>query len=349
VRILLATDAWRPQVNGVVRTYEALSRAARLAGDEIVVLSPLDYNTVPCPTYPQIRLALPNVNTTSRRISELRLDAIHIATEGPVGWMTRAYCRRRKLPFTTSFHTRFPEYLSARFQVPEAWTYAAQRHFHNSAAGMMVATPSLAKDLKARGFKRILLWTRGVDTVQFRPLPVRRFGADPVFLYVGRIATEKNIEGFLSLTLPGRKVVVGDGPQLDSLRRIYPDAVFAGEKTGEDLAQCYASADVFVFPSRTDTFGIVLLEAMACGLPVAALPVSGPLDVVKHGLSGILDNDLRSAALRALSLDRSSVREHATAFSWAKTYQQFIANIKGARAIDTTPAAAMAIARTHKI
>ncbi len=328
MRILVATDAWRPQVNGVVRTYEQLSRAALVAGDEIVVLSPSDYNTVPCPTYPQIRLALPNVNTTSRRISELRPDAIHIATEGPVGWMTRAYCRRRKLPFTTSFHTRFPEYLSARFQVPEAWTYAVQRRFHNSAAGMMVATPSLAKDLKARGFKRIQSWTRGVDTALFRPRPVRRFGPDPVFLYVGRIATEKNIEAFLSLALPGRKVVVGDGPQLDGLKLRYPDAHFAGEQTGEDLAQCYASADVFVFPSRTDTFGIVLLEAMASGLPIAAFPVTGPRDILRNGVSGILDEDLGNAVVDAQHLDRVVVRANALKFSWTQTYQQFASNIR---------------------
>lgn len=330
MRILVASDAWQPQVNGVVRTYENLAYAAKEAGDEIIVLSPSDYRTVPCPSYPQIRLALPDFFITRRRIAGARPDAIHIATEGPVGWMARSYCRHSRVPFTTSFHTRFPEYLSSRFNVPEAWTYAAQRRFHNSAAGMMVATPSLERELRARRFHNILPWTRGVDTGLFRPRPVRRFGTGPVFLYVGRVALEKGIEDFLSLDLPGTKVVVGDGPQLSSLKRRFADTVFAGEQTRNHLAECYASADVFVFPSRTDTFGIVLLEAMASGLPVAAYPVTGPLDVVKNGVTGILDTDLRAAALQAQSLNRDTVRAHALTFRWAEAYRQFAANIRAA-------------------
>ena len=331
MRVLIATDAWRPQVNGVVRTYEHLASAAAAIGDEVVFLTPSDFRTVPCPTYPEIRLALPNMRHTRRRIDEMRPDAIHIATEGPVGWMTRAVCLQRGLPFTTSFHTRFPEYLKARFHLPLAWTYWFQRLFHNAAAGTMVATASLAGELRERGFRRIEAWTRGVDTDLFRPRPVRRFGADPVFLYVGRVALEKNIEGFLALDLPGRKVVVGDGPQLAALKARFPETQFTGALAGEALAECYASADVFVFPSRTDTFGIVLLEAMASGLPVAAFPVTGPRDVIEQGVTGILDDDLAKAAIDAQALDREVVRDCALEFSWSTTYEQFVGNILEAR------------------
>lgn len=331
MRVLIATDAWRPQVNGVVRTYEHLAGAAAAIGDEAVFLTPNDYRTVPCPTYPEIRLALPDMALTRRRIDELRPDAIHIATEGPVGWMVRAVCLQRRLAFTTSFHTRFPEYLRARFGLPLSWTYWFQRHFHNAAAGTMVATASLATELRARGFRRVQGWTRGVDTELFRPRPVRLFGTDPVFLYVGRVALEKNIEAFLALDLPGRKVVVGDGPQLAVLKSRFPETHFAGVHSGETLAECYASADVFVFPSRTDTFGIVLLEAMASGLPVAAFPVTGPSDVIQSGLTGVLDEDLRDAAVGALAIDRDVVREQALGFSWSTTYEQFVGNILSAR------------------
>ena len=266
-----------------------------------------------------------------RRLGEEKPDAIHIATEGPVGWMVRRWCRNRRIPFTTSFHTRFPEYLNQRFGVPAAWIYAAQRRFHNAGAGMMVASPALASELEARGFERLLPWARGVDTELFRPRPVRLFGdANPVFLYVGRVAVEKNLEAFLALDLPGRKVVVGAGPLLDRLKARHPDVEFTGKKTGEDLAQCYASADVFVFPSLTDTFGIVLLEAMPAGLPVAAFPVIGPLDNVVQGVTGILDTDLRNACLLALDLDRARVRQHAETFSWESAARLFISNIENA-------------------
>jgi len=330
MRILVVTDAWRPQVNGVVQTYERLAEAAAAKGAQLIFLTPAHFKTVPCPTYPSIRLALPNVSTCARFIEATRPDAIHIATEGPVGWMARRYCRRRGIAFTTSFHTRFPEYLSSRFFIPEAWTHAVLRRFHNAGAGIMAATDTLAIDLKQRGYQRVMPWTRGVDTNVFRPQPVRRFGDEPVFLYVGRVAIEKNIGAFLALDLPGKKVVVGDGPALASLQQEYPDAVFTGQQRGEALAECYASADVFVFPSRTDTFGIVLLEAMASGLPIAAYPVMGPADVVKRGVSGVLDEDLGVAARQALTLDRANARQEALTFSWDHAAALFLANIERA-------------------
>jgi len=331
MRILIATDAWKPQVNGVVRTYERLAVECEALGARLEFLTPAQFRTLPCPTYPEIRLALPGQERCARLIREVGADAIHIATEGPVGWMARAYCLRSAIPFTSSFHTRFPDYLSSRFGIPEAWTYAAQRHFHNAGAGMMVATPSLGHDLAARGFHNLLPWTRGVDTARFRPRRVRLFGDAPVFLYVGRVAVEKNIEAFLGLDLAGRKVVVGDGPLLAQLERRYPDVLFTGHREGEELAQSYASADVFVFPSRTDTFGMVLLEAMASGVPVAAFPVTGPLDLVRDGVSGVLSDDLGAAALKALELDRERVRARAEDFSWRTAARVFLGHVERQR------------------
>ena len=332
MRILLATDAWAPQINGVVRTYQRLGRELRLIGSELVVLGPENFRCVPCPSYPEIGLALPDRKRCAALIDAAKADVIHIATEGPVGWMARAYCRRRRLPFTTSFHTRFADYVSARWPVPEAWVYALQRRFHKRSAGVMVATESLAADLGRRGFERLLPWTRGVDTALFHPRPVRLFGEGPVFLYAGRVAVEKNIEAFLRLDLPGVKVVVGDGPQLAELEARYPSAIFTGVREGRDLADCYASADVFVFPSITDTFGMVMLEAMASGVPVAAFPAIGPRDLVTPGVSGILCGDLRAAALAARGLDRARVREAALAFTWEAAARLFLANIETALA-----------------
>jgi glycosyltransferase involved in cell wall biosynthesis len=330
MRILVATDAWHPQVNGVVRTYERLARELQALDVELSVLAPHEFRTIPCPTYPEIRLALPGWRRIAARFAMEKPDAVHIATEGPIGWMVRRYCRARRIPFTKSFHTRFPDYLAQRFAIPSAWTTAVLRHFHNAGRGMMVATPSLARELQAEGFHRVMPWTRGVDLELFHPRPVRRFGAAPVFLYVGRIAAEKNIEAFLDLDLPGRKVVVGAGPQLADLKANHPDVLFAGKQTGEALAECYASADVFVFPSRTDTFGMVLLEAMASGLPIAALPVTGPNDVVTPGVTGVLSEDLREAALAALKLDRTRVRRKAAEFSWERAARLFLANVTAA-------------------
>lgn len=330
MRILVATDAWRPQVNGVVRTYEQLSEQLPRLGAKLELPTPDLFRTVPCPTYPQIALALPDRGRCARFIDTVKPDAIHIATEGPVGLMTRAYCLRRGLPFTTSFHTKFPEYFERKFSVPCSLTYTLLRRFHNSGAGTMVATRSLRQALGARGFRNILPWTRGVDMTVFRPSSVRRFGAGRVFLYAGRVAVEKNIGAFLSLDLPGTKVVVGDGPQLDDLRSQHPDAVFTGALSGRDLAEAFASADVFVFPSVTETFGIVMLEAMACGVPVAALPVTGPIDVVTQGVSGILSNDLRTAALAALALDSSAVRRASQAYTWDAAARLFLDNVERA-------------------
>ena len=348
MKILIATDAWKPQVNGVVRTYERLAEETAALDAELILLTPNEFTTLPCPTYPEIRLSLPGYAYIIERMNLIRPDAVHIATEGPLGWMTRSHCLRRGIPFTTSFHTRFPDYLSRRFGLPETWIWSILRRFHNAGAGMMVATPSLARELEQRGFDRIMPWTRGVDTDLFRPRNVRRFGEGPVFLYVGRVAVEKNIEAFLAAELPGKKVVVGGGPLLDELRIKHPDVVFTGKQVGEELAQCYASADVFVMPSRTETFGIVLLEAMASGLPVAAYPVTGPLDLVRDGETGVLSENLAEAAIAAIKLDRAHVRNQALQFSWEAAARLFLANIDTAlftRQGRSVPKRRVAIAR----
>lgn len=331
MRILVATDAAPPQVNGVVQTYRRLAQHLRDESVELDFLCPDEFRTCPLPAYPEIRLALPNFKHVRARIDDLAPDFVHVATEGPIGWMTRSVCLSRGRRFTTSYHTKFPEYLSAFLGVPVDWCYGPARHFHNAGSGTMVATRSLANELAQRGFNRLLPWTRGVDTELFRPRDVRLFGrGQPVFLYVGRVSREKNIEGFLDADLPGLKVVVGDGPHLPTLRQKYPNVMFTGAMSGEQLAHHYASADVFVFPSRTDTFGLVLLEAMASGLPVAAYPVTGPIDIVQNGITGCLDEDLGRAALNALDLDRKAARSLACTFSWRRTAKQFLENIHAA-------------------
>lgn len=327
MQLLVATDAWHPQVNGVVRTYERLAQEAAKLGFEVSFLTPSHFPTIPCPTYPEIRLALVGARGITRHFERLRPDFIHIATEGPIGLMARACCRKLRMPFTTSYHTRFPEYVSARLPVPESWGYALQRWFHNGAAGTFVATRSVTSELKKRGFERLMLWSRGVDTDLFRPRKLRLFGGGPVFLYVGRVSVEKNIKAFLDLDLPGRKVLIGGGPQAAELARAYPDALFTGPKLGEDLARAYASADVFVFPSLTDTFGLVLLEALASGVPVAAFPVSGPSDVLAGSQAGVLSTDLREAALAALEIDPDTARQHALTYSWENSTRQFLDNM----------------------
>jgi glycosyltransferase involved in cell wall biosynthesis len=325
LRILLATDAWTPQINGVVMTLRNTIRGAEAAGHTVEVIGPDRFTSIPCPTYPEIRLALLPYARFARLASAFEPDAVHIATEGPVGSAARRFCLREKLSFTTAYHTRFPEYVHARTRFPVRYTYEWLRRFHAPAKAVMVATPAIHEDLERRGFRNLVMWTRGVDAELFRPGPALENGwGRPVFMYVGRVAVEKNIEAFLSLDLPGTKVVVGDGPQRTELERRFPDAVFTGAKVGEELAAHFRSADAFVFPSRTDTFGLVLLEAMASGTPAAAYPVAGPIDVIAPGRSGMMNEDLRAAALAALELSREVVRGHALAFSWDRATAQFL-------------------------
>jgi glycosyltransferase involved in cell wall biosynthesis len=328
MRILIATDAWHPQVNGVVRTLTSLARSAATLGADIEFLTPDGFPSVGLPTYPGLRIALPNRRKIAARIEAASPDAIHIATEGPIGWSVRAYCRRHKLAFTTSYTTRFPEYIAVRSIIPASFSYAVLRHFHAAAAMTMIATPSLRQELSAKGFRRLGFWGRGVDTTLFAPdEPAELDLPRPIFMTMGRVAVEKNIEAFLSLDLPGSKVVVGDGPQRAELQRRYPKARFLGEKTGKDLTAHLAAADVFVFPSRTDTFGVVQLEALACGTPVAAFPVTGPLDVIADHPVGALDQDLRSACIRALGMSRETCRNFALERSWENSARQFIGNL----------------------
>jgi glycosyltransferase involved in cell wall biosynthesis len=328
LRILLATDAWAPQVNGVVMTLRNTIRGLEKAGHVVEIIGPDRFRSVPCPTYPEIRLALSPFSRFADLTKRFAPDAVHIATEGPLGLAARKFCLREQLSFTTAYHTRFPEYVHARVRLPVRWTYAWLRWFHAPAKAMMVATHAIHADLERRGFRNLAMWTRGVDTALFRPGPQLATGwMRPVFMYVGRVAVEKNIEAFLSLDLPGTKVIVGDGPQRAALQRRFPAAVFTGAKMGEELAAHFRSADVFVFPSRTDTFGLVLLEAMASGTPTAAFPVTGPIDVVVQGKSGVLSDDLRAASLAALELRRDVVRQHALHFSWERATTQFLDNL----------------------
>ncbi|SDD81431.1 glycosyltransferase family 4 protein [Rhodospira trueperi] len=331
-RILIVTDAWFPQVNGVVRTLDTLRAHLERRGHDVHMLTPDQFDTVPCPTYPQIRLALAPRHRLAKAIMEWRPTVIHIATEGPLGWAARGVCLDRDLPFTTAFHTRFPEYVHARFWVPVDWSYALLRHFHARSRSIMVATPSIEDELTRWGFTNIRRWGRGVDTDLFRPrdksaLDGEISGPRPWFVYVGRVAIEKNIEAFLTLDLPGTRIVVGEGPQLEDLRAAYPDVVFVGEKRGDDLALHYAVADAFVFPSLTDTFGLVLLEALACGVPVAAFPVAGPKDVIGDAPVGCLSHDLQAAAMAALEGDPDACRAFALRHSWDSSVDQFLSNV----------------------
>ena len=328
LRIQIVSDAWRPQVNGVVRTLETVAGELRGMGCEVDFITPDRFRTFPCPTYPEIRLAVLPQRRLARFIDGYQPAAIHIATEGPLGHAARRYCLRRGLPFTTAFHTRFPEYVQARSGVPVALTYAVLRRFHRPAARIMVATPSLRSELERRGFRNLAMWGRGVDLELFRPRPKTALpGPRPAWLYVGRVAVEKNIRAFLALDLPGTKHIVGDGPMLEELRRRHPEAQFHGARHGEALAAAYAAADVFVFPSLTDTFGLVLLEALASGVPVAAYPVTGPRDVIGDAPVGALDADLGRAARRALEADPAACRAFAERHSWRASAEQFLGNL----------------------
>ena len=342
-RITVVTDAWHPQVNGVVRSIERTNEELERMGVEVTMITPAEFRTVPMPTYPEIRLTVASYRTVAGAIERGQPAYVHIATEGPLGMKARRWCLASGMPYTTSYHTRFPEYVSARLPVPERWLYAFVRRFHNAGAGCMVATDTLARELTARGFSNLMRWSRGIDAELFRPRPLSESVLDlprPIFMNVGRVSVEKNIEAFLALDLPGTKVVVGDGPQRESLARRYADAVFTGAKFGEDLARHYAAADVFVFPSRTDTFGNVILEALACGVPVAAYPVMGPLDIIGDAPVGVLDEDLGAACLAALDLSREAARAHALRFSWARSAEQFLANVLSANGQRLEPLAA---------
>lgn len=316
-KLVIVTDAWHPQVNGVVRTLTKCCELMTERGYEVIVISPQDYRSVPCPTYPEIRLAMTTPAAVRRRLVKMQPDYVHIATEGPLGFMARSACLKMGWSFTTSFHTRFPEYLQDRFPFPPKWTYAFLRRFHNAASHTLVPTQSILDDLQERGFTGLELWTRGVDRTLFHPRDdVARNLPKPVFICVGRVATEKNLPAFLELDLPGTKLIVGDGPALNDFRSRYPDTVFIGKKEGKELAQVYASADVFVFPSRTDTFGLVLLEAISSGLPVAAYPVPGSSDVVGATGAGVLSEDLRAACLAALEMPAFTPADVLKSFTW---------------------------------
>lgn len=327
-KILIVTDAWHPQINGVVRSLDRTAQELEQMGVVIDFLTPAEFTTVPCPSYPEIRLSLTWTGAVRRRIAQSAADFVHIATEGPLGMLARKVVLAAGQTYTTSYHTRFPEYVSARLPLPESWSYAMLRRFHNAGSGCMVATGTLERDLAARGFGNLMRWSRGVDHTLFRPQEVDVYDLPgPIFSCVGRVAVEKNIKAFLDLDLPGSKVVVGDGPQLDALRRAYPDVHFTGSKTGEELAAHYAAADVFVFPSLTDTFGNVILEALACGVPVAAYPVMGPLDILEGTGAGVLHEDLGQAAIAALDIDRDHCRAVALGFTWENSARQFLDNI----------------------
>ncbi len=333
LKIVIATDAWKPQLNGVVRTLDTLGQILTSFGNEVLYITPNEFRSVPLPSYPEIRLSLMPNRKVANMINEFQPHAIHIATEGPIGRAARRFCKRRGHPFTTSFHTRFAEYANERWKAPVSWGYAVLRDFHKDGDTMMVATPGLIEELKERGFSKMKLWTRGVDLEQF--VPGDRSLLDrherPVFLYVGRLAVEKSIEDFLELDLPGTKVIVGEGPQRAELEEKYKDAVFVGPKYGEELTTYYQGADVFVFPSRTDTFGLVNVEALACGVPVAAYPVRGPLEILEGAPDGCgaMDADLRKACLAAWEKrDPEACRRWAENFSWEAATRQFIANLE---------------------
>lgn len=341
MKILIVTDAWQPQVNGVVRTLTQTRQELMRMGHDVDLLTPLEFRTLPCPTYPEIRLSLFPRRKVAARLDAFRPDALHIATEGPLGLAARAYALRHGLPFTTAYHTRFPEYVHARTRIPLTLTYRYLRWFHGPASAVMVPTPTVKHDLVRFGFpeSQVVLWSRGVDLEIFRPgSPLPHVQKPPVFLCVGRVSVEKNLEAFLDLDLPGTKWVAGDGPSLAALKQRYPDAHFTGVLDQESLASLYNAADVFVFPSRSDTFGLVLLEAMACGCPVAAFPVTGPIDVLGDSKAGVMNEDLRTACIQAMDIPRSEARAHAARFSWRACTETFLSNLHPMAGGQRTPA-----------
>jgi glycosyltransferase involved in cell wall biosynthesis len=332
MRIMIVSDAWFPQTNGVVNTLAQTAAWLGRFGHEVRLVTPRDFRTVPCPTYPEIRVAVLPRPKLARAIAAFRPQALHIATEGPLGFSARRCCVSARLRFTTSYHTQFPQYLRSRLPIPLAASYSVLRWFHGAAQSCMVSTRGVQTELAARGFINLVRWRRGVDTQLFRPrskdfLKLRR----PVAAYVGRVAVEKNVAAFLRIPWSGTKIVIGDGPERLRLQTQYPEAVYAGFRFGEDLAAHMAAADVLVFPSLTDTFGLVNLEAMACGVPVAAFPVTGPIDVVQDGVTGALDMNLAAAAERALRIDPRACREHALQSSWDACTREFESNLVACR------------------
>ena len=324
MRIAIVSDAWRPQINGVVRTIETVVKLLQAEGHDVEVFGPDRFRTLPCPTYPEIRLSLFPSARLAHMLALFAPDAIHLVTEGPLGWAARKFCRARAIPFTSAYHTRFPEYVHARTRVPLWWSYALVRRFHARSAAVLVVSPSIRDELTARGFKNLVPWSRGVDITAFKPQPREQLeDGRPIWLYAGRLAIEKNIKAFLDLDLPGTKWVVGGGPQMKELQRDYRDARFFGSVDTRELAYRYAQADCFVFPSRTDTFGLVMVEALASGVPVAAYPVPGPLDVVTSPKVGALNENLLAACLAAIGCASADCRAHAETFTWAECAEQF--------------------------
>ena len=329
MRIMIITDAWEPQVNGVVRTLKQTRSELIAMGHQVDMITPQEFKTIPCPTYPDISLSLFPGKILAERIKAFAPDAMHIATEGPLGLAARAYGVRNHLPFSTAYHTRFPEYVQARTKIPVSITYRFLRWFHKPSMAVMAPTIVVKNDLEKYGFTNVVLWSRGVDLTIFKMQPSKVLNsAHPIYLYVGRVAIEKNINAFLEINLPGSKWIVGDGPALASIKQKYPEINYLGVLDQFELAKVYAAADVFVFPSKTDTFGLVLLEAMACGLPVAAYPVTGPIDVLGKSNAGVMHEDLREACLLALKIPREQAREHAEKFSWRAATEQFASHLK---------------------
>lgn len=344
LKICIVTDAWHPQVNGVVRTLDNLRHELEAVGHTVTMLTPRLFKTIPCPTYSEIRLSINARRRTTQLLSGYEFDAIHIATEGPLGWAARHWCMKNEVAFTTAYHTAFPEYIAARSPFPARWFYPTFRRFHKASAGVLVATKTVRSLLRANGFTNIIPWTRGVDTKLFKPLgilaPITELSGlkRPLQLYVGRVAVEKNIEAFLACETPGSKIVVGAGPVLEKLKAKYPEVCFLGAKYGEDLASIYASADVFVFPSKTDTFGLVMIEALASGTPVAAYPVQGPLDVLGADGCGpfpdwrkqiaALDENLQTAIQKAVTLNRDDCTAFAQYYDWPSVAEQFVSALR---------------------
>ena len=333
-RITIITDAWHPQVNGVVRSLQNTRLHLGRMGLQVTMVTPQTFRNIPCPTYPEIRLSVATYRQVAREIEASAPHAVHIATEGPLGLLARRWCLENGISFSTSYHTRFPEYVAARFPVPIRCVQAFVRWFHNAGSVCMVATASLERELARLGIRNLRRWSRGIDQDMFHPRPMsnRPSGLSrPIFLTVGRVSPEKNLPAFLGLDLPGSKVVVGDGPSRAELQRRYPDVLFTGMLTGTELAEAYAQTDVFVFPSRTDTFGNTILEALASGVPVAAYPVTGPVDIIEEGSrAGVLREDLREACLAALECPREDARALARTFTWEAATRQFLDNVRRA-------------------